>query len=441
MSLHRSPPRFSALIIGINNYESPDIRKLVGAVADADAVRDYLQNRLGVRSSQITILRDSEATRAAIIGAIKAFSLNEEIKEGGPIFIYYAGHGGSAKTPEDWKDWSTDKIEFLVPYDYSSVKDNPKYGIPDRTLGALLSHLANIKGDNNIVRQTFYPSRVYYQLTTRQTVILDCCHSSSGTRVFEQKVQVLDPAYRARTIDEGEGTIDERERTIDEREIPPDLDRDIWGVFKPESGRASEFHYGFARKGLRSHVLVAACHSRGLAYERTDSLRGVFTMALLETLEKTGIDNLTYATLLSEMGPLSSGYVQAQAESFNTKKKAANVHSIRQSPQCEGLSWNRPIFNIKASDKLERTVASLSCKIRSEGEKYVIDAGEAAGITVGAEFKVYQHQDSGDLLGTVVALDVTAFSTTLYAQEPGFALEQDGVAVKFCAGAEDSERV
>ena len=60
---------------------------------------------------------------------------------------------------------------------------------------------------------------------------------------------------------------------------------------------------------------------------------------------------------------------------------------------------------------------------------------------MGAEFKVYQHQDSGDLLGTVVARDVTAFSTTLYAQEPGFALEQDGVAVKFCAGAEDSEQV
>ena len=119
-------------------------------------MQNYLQKHLGVPSSQIRNLRDSEATRAAIIEAIKAFSRNDKIKEGDPIFIYFAGHGGLANTPKDWKDWRTDKIEFLVPYDYSSEKGvpDPTYGIPDRTLGALLSELASLKG-YNIVRQTF----------------------------------------------------------------------------------------------------------------------------------------------------------------------------------------------------------------------------------------------------------------------------------------------
>ena len=138
----------------------------MGAVADADAMQDYLQKYLGVPDSQIRNLRDREATRAAIIEEIKAFSLDENIKEGDPILIYYAGHGSWAKIPDGWVG-STGKIQLLIPHDHSSPLNfsNPKHGIPDRTLGALLSHLASKKGDN-IVRQTFILRKFIYQLTT-----------------------------------------------------------------------------------------------------------------------------------------------------------------------------------------------------------------------------------------------------------------------------------
>ena len=69
------------------------------------------------------------------------------------------------------------------------------------------------------------------------------------------------------------------------------------------------------------------------------------------------------------------------------------------------------------------------------------DAGEAAGISVGAEFEVYHDQNSGHLLGTVVARELTAFSTTLYAKESRFALERDGVALKSRAGTEERVRI
>jgi hypothetical protein len=72
-----------------------------------------------------------------------------------------------------------------------------------------------------------------------------------------------------------------------------------------DSERGVEVHSGFARKGLRSHLLLAACHSLELAYERTN--RGVFTVALLKILMDIGFDKLTYATLLGQMPPLSSG--------------------------------------------------------------------------------------------------------------------------------------
>jgi hypothetical protein len=159
MLLHRLPPSPSlfALIIGINEYESTDVRRLSGAVLDADAVQNYLHVHLGVPSSQIKNLRNSDATRAAIIDEINAFSLNDEIKMGDPILIYYAGHGGSTVTPSGLVDGSTGKINFLIPYDYLGsfpLEVNLKHVIPNRTLGTLLSQLAIKKGDN-IVRQTF----------------------------------------------------------------------------------------------------------------------------------------------------------------------------------------------------------------------------------------------------------------------------------------------
>ena len=69
----------------------------------------------------------------------------------------------------------------------------------------------------------------------------------------------------------------------------------------------------------------------------------------------------------------------------------------------------------------------------------MIDAGEAAGITVDAEFEVYQDHNfaSGDLLGIVIARESSAFSTTLYAKGRGFSLEGHGVAFRSHVGTEE----
>ena len=159
LSIYRPLLRLFALIIGINKYHS--VKGLHGAVPDADAVQDYLQNDLGVPSSQIRNLRDSEATRVGIIHEIETFLINNDnIKEGDPILIYYAGHGGWKKAPTDWQTGGSENIQFLMPCDYSNRPEagDRQHGIPDRTFGALVSRLANKKGDN-IVRQTFVKFR------------------------------------------------------------------------------------------------------------------------------------------------------------------------------------------------------------------------------------------------------------------------------------------
>ena len=255
----------------------------MGAVHDADDMLSYLQVCLGVPSSQIRNLRDSEATRAAIIREIEAFSLNDEITKGDAILIYYAGHGGSAVTPKGWAGGSTGKIELLIPYDYSSSLEggNHNLGIPDRVMGSCLSRLASKKGDN-IVRQNFYPSWVC-QLTTCQTVILDCCHSGSGTRNGSKD---LADSELVRGID-----------------VPSDFEQDMWidNEFSKGSKRGTDSSAG-------SHVLLAACSSEESAIERKieQRNRGLFTQSLLETLRTSEINNLTYAGLLQRIPLLHS---------------------------------------------------------------------------------------------------------------------------------------
>jgi hypothetical protein len=126
---------------------------LKGAVADADSVTEYLEHNLKVQKSHIRNLREAQATRAAIIAGFDAFQTNPDIKRGDPILIYYAGHGGEVAAPPGWEAGRADNItQMLIPYDYQPKPEKPKvYGIPDRTIGILISRIAKAKGDN-IVR-------------------------------------------------------------------------------------------------------------------------------------------------------------------------------------------------------------------------------------------------------------------------------------------------
>ena len=114
-------------------------------------------------------------------------------------------------------------------------------------------------------------------------MILDCCHSGSGTRTDE-----VDPTRMARVV------------KLDDN-VPPDLDRDLW---QHEGNRGVSIAPGFAQTGLRSHTLLAACGVRELSMEHDG--RGDFTKNLLATLRTVGAEKVTYKDTLVRMPALPS---------------------------------------------------------------------------------------------------------------------------------------
>lgn len=99
---------------------------------------------MGVPPSQIITLYNADATRDAIVENLRALKNNPSIQKGDPILIYYAGHGGKRNASTE-----ASEIEILLSYDaLCKGKDDMIYGVPDRTLGALLEQLSKEKGDN-----------------------------------------------------------------------------------------------------------------------------------------------------------------------------------------------------------------------------------------------------------------------------------------------------
>jgi hypothetical protein len=170
------------------------------------------------------MLLDGEATREAILRAFQdRFIHNNRIMYDDPMLFFFAGHGSRSVAPAGW---TTDDghVETMCPHD-ESVNANDQsnvFGIPVRTIWALIHELADAKGSN-------------------LTMILDCCHSrgATGGRI----VRGLD-SHTA---------------------IPSSLDMRIWG---PCADRYSQgdIPSRYLHRNMSSHVLLTACSQVSLIY-------------------------------------------------------------------------------------------------------------------------------------------------------------------------------
>ncbi|KIM26650.1 hypothetical protein M408DRAFT_25142 [Serendipita vermifera MAFF 305830] len=367
------PPLFS-LIIGIDKYKNPSIIELGGAVADAKAVKSYLENSLGVPESQIKTLTDGEATRDAIIRSLLALKSDPRIQKDDPILIFYAGHGTTAKAPPNWAAGS-DEIQILLSYDAQS-EDNGRmiYGLPDRTMGILLEQIAKEKG-NNI------------------TVIFDCCHSGSLTRGMGSRVRGVHLTMN----------------------VPHDLDKEILGAINTgtlPTTRGTPSQAKFLNSGLGSHVLLAACGEKETAKEHSAENRGEFTRALLDTLISVGADKVTYTELIQRLPVLND-----------------------QSPQCEGHNRDRILFQSKAPSQRRKLYAVRVKKdkcILDAGRAHGITKGATfdiyknrEGIEKEAPLATLIASEQPGIFSTVLSGDGSKVSKQAFALQTGAGAEED----------------
>ncbi|KAK0218653.1 caspase domain-containing protein [Armillaria fumosa] len=375
------PPSLFALVIGIDKYLSNEISNLSGAVADIDAVNKFLQETLRVPKDQIKNLRNEEATRLTIEAAIKDLGNNPAIKKDDPILIFYAGHGAETNAPSGWAS-TNGKMQMLVPHDFlpgGSSDSKQGQGVLDVRFSHLLADLAAKKSDNI-------------------TVILDCCHSGSGTRADDD-----DPTYAVRGID-----------LPAYYTIPDDLLHDI-----ESDARASIISNGFKTTGLLSHVLLAACRHGQEAGERHG--RGIFTSALLDLLQEKGVDELTYKDVITSL---------------------PDMHD--QDPQCEGVHQSRYLFNSKVASP-HRELYPIYASSDTPGQ-YLLEAGEAHGITKNAEFAIFSDQSIMSHLGTVVVVNTADFTSSCKffstrGDDTPFPLTSPGYALQTQVGEEQDIRL
>ncbi|VDB87809.1 unnamed protein product [Peniophora sp. CBMAI 1063] len=329
-----SENRLFALLIGVDRYASKAIGNLSGAVADAERMRTFLvEQDPPVRSHRITSLKNEQATAGRIIESLCALCDDEGIHHGDPILIYYAGHGSKLRKPADWPSAET-HIQCLTPHDARIAGDHVDGVVLDLTFGAVLHRLADAKG-NNI------------------TVILDCCHSGSATRITDQSI----PRGVEFKAADGKTSL----------AVSASYQRDFWDRDGTSDVRGCCLLPAFANTGLQSHTVLAACASNESAYEDRHTREGRFTAAFLRAVRVGGTDTMTYSELMRRLEILPS-----------------------QTPQCEGRGKDTRILFDRGIVQRDRP-----CHIVERiGSTYTLYAGEINGVSSGATFAVYSDRET-----------------------------------------------
>jgi len=98
-----------AVIIGINNYNSENVKDLGYAVEDAESIANLLITKLGYKEENVYLLLDEEATQINIKN--KLYQIAMEAGKNDRILVFYGGHGETIPLP------SGGEVGYLLPVD------------------------------------------------------------------------------------------------------------------------------------------------------------------------------------------------------------------------------------------------------------------------------------------------------------------------------------
>ncbi|MFN0013709.1 MAG: caspase family protein [Saprospiraceae bacterium] len=166
-AVHAQSGRKLALLIGIGDYPAAGGWLPINAPNDLLVISDALRQR-GFRDENIVIVKNEQATRAGIENIWKTVFL-PRVQRGDVIYFQFSGHGQQVADNNGNNDELDGYDEAIVPY------DSPKSFKSGVNEGQKLIRDDDLNDMFNDLRQRLGPSG-------NLMVVLDACHSGTGTR-------------------------------------------------------------------------------------------------------------------------------------------------------------------------------------------------------------------------------------------------------------------
>lgn len=348
-----------ALIVAIGDYPEPGKNGWgkISSANDLPLIKTALENQ-GFNATNIFTLQDAAATKQGIQDAFDA--LLAKVKPGDVVVIHFSSHGEQI---EDNNNEEIDRLdETIVPYGAVHTYDKAKFKeyapgyFRDDEFGEQVTLLRNrLTGTGDLL------------------VMLDACHSGTGTR----GVSDLKPRGA-------------KEPMVSEQFDATTAKPDVNGVFKDNQGTKLS-------KDPATYVVISGAQAKEYNYECYDdngnpvgSLSYAFSKTISQLKDKT-----SYRSLF------------AQIENIMRDK------APRQKPVLEGDGIDRTLFGGNfISQKPYYTIKRWN----NDGE-FILDAGTVAGVTEGSVVSLYAGGTADPAgktalnKGTVIA--VTNFDATV----------------------------
>ncbi|MDB9511652.1 caspase family protein [Kamptonema animale CS-326] len=294
-----------ALLVGIDQY-LPPVAPLRGCVNDITAFEEYLQSRVTSDEDyqlHLLTLKNQQATRQAIIDGFRTHL--SQANRNDIVLFYYSGHGSQEPAPPEFWHLEPNRLhESLVCWD---SRQEGGWDLADKELAKLISEVA--KKDPHI------------------TIIMDCCHSGSGTRNLELQetgVRRTPANRRSRPIESFILDSEEISNLVSTSRSP---EQNPTGWMIPR-GR---------------HVLLAACRDceEAKEYYGTGQHRGAFCYFLLDTLQRAN-GSLTYRDVFKRTNAL----VRSKVASQSPQLEATNLEDLDQPFLGGAIAKRTPYFTV-----------------------------------------------------------------------------------------------
>lgn len=257
-----------ALIIGINDYRSPQIRDLHYSEADALYLKDMLVKYARYQPQNVKMLLGSEATAPRIKEEV--YWLGEVADKEDDVFFYFSGHG--TRVPDADRNEEDGMDEAFCPYETEINKTATV--ILDDDLGHWFNRI----------------------LAEKVIVVLDCCHSGGA-------------AGRSLT-DDGSKGLEFSTAATGRGLLNPDLDpyaRDLT---------------------IDNKFIITASEAEEQSYENPTLGHGVFTYYLGEALRGSADSDNDKAITTVEMFEYTKNKTLAFAQTLERKQTPVKFGTI-----------------------------------------------------------------------------------------------------------------